>query len=85
MSDPNNTYVIDSKVLMATQKYGKVRIGQAIRSGSGVSFARWVLHDRSRKCIGTLGSADKDLGAAWPIVTRLLNDPSHENYQWIRE
>ena len=28
---------------MATKKYGKVRIGQAIRSESGVNFDLWVL------------------------------------------
>ena len=43
MSDLNNTYVVDSKALMATKKYGKVRIGQAIGSESGVSFDLWVL------------------------------------------
>jgi hypothetical protein len=43
MSDLNNMYVVDSTALMATQKYGKVRIGQAIRSESGVNFDLWVL------------------------------------------
>jgi hypothetical protein len=45
MSDLNNMYVVDSKALMATQKYGKVPIGQAIRSASGVNFDLWVLSD----------------------------------------
>jgi hypothetical protein len=43
LSDLNNMYVVDSTALMATQKYGKVRIGQAIRSESGVNFDLWVL------------------------------------------
>ena len=38
MSDLSNTYIVDSKALMATQKYGKVRVGQAIGSASGVNF-----------------------------------------------
>ena len=45
MSDLNNAHVVDSTVLMATQKYGKVRIGQAIGSASGVNLDRWVLSD----------------------------------------
>jgi hypothetical protein len=46
MSDLNNTYVVDSTVLMATQKYGKVRIGQVIGSASGVRFDLWVFNHR---------------------------------------
>src|SRR6202044_1491153 len=41
-SDPRIAYLADSKARMATQGYGKVRSGQVIGSGLGVSFDRWV-------------------------------------------
>src|ERR1035437_9223960 len=41
MSDRAIAYVVDSKARMATQKYAKVRAGQAIGSQSGVDFDSW--------------------------------------------
>ena len=38
MSDLAIAYVVDSKARMATQKYAKVRAGQAIGSQLGVCF-----------------------------------------------
>ena len=40
MSDPQNAYVVDFTARMATQKYRKVRIRQAIGSQLGVFFVR---------------------------------------------
>jgi hypothetical protein len=42
MSDPRSTYRIEFTGRMATQKYGKVRIGQVIGSRLGPPFDLWV-------------------------------------------
>jgi hypothetical protein len=49
VSDLSNMYIIDSTVLMATQEDGKIRIGQATGSATGVNFDRLDFHTRVRE------------------------------------
>jgi hypothetical protein len=50
MSDPRNAYVVDFTARMATQKYRKVRIGQAIGSQLGVFFIRLLFAFHEPDC-----------------------------------
>jgi len=62
MSELNNTYTVDSKALMATQKYA---LDKGVRSASGVNPGRWVLHAIGREHLNSRSS----LGPSRTLVT----------------